>query len=72
MDTVAYERWNETDGDNAGLFAREMLRHDVYSLPDEETLVFCPECGELAESFNSIEHRNWCFYGGHGIRPGNF
>ena len=72
MDVVAYERWNETDGDNVGLFAHEMLRHDVYSLPDEDSLVFCPECGEMAEDFGQINHLNWCFYGERGIRPGNF
>ena len=72
MDVVAYERWNETEGDNAGLFAHEMLRHDVYSLPDEDALVFCPECGEMGEDFGQITHASWCFYGEHAIRPGNF
>jgi len=72
MDTVAYERWNEAEGDDTGLFAHERLRNNVCSLPDGDTLVFCPECGELAESFDAIGHRIWCFYGGSEIRPGNF
>ena len=72
MDVVAYERWNETDGDNTGLFAHEMLRHDVYGMPDEDSLVFCPECGEIAEDFGRIDHRSWCFYADYGICPGNF
>ncbi len=72
MDVITYERWTETDGENSGLFAHEMLRHDVYSLPGEESLVFCPECGETGDDFGQIDHRIWCFHGGHEICPGNF
>lgn len=54
MDTVADERWNETD---------EAHRHDVCDLPDDDAFIFCPECGALAESFDLIEHKHWCFYG---------
>ncbi len=49
-----------------------MPRHDVYSLPGEDALVFCPECGEMAQDFGRIDHQIWCFYGERGIRPGNF
>lgn len=73
MDTVAYDRWNEAEGDDSGFFAHEMLRHDVYSLPDEDSLVFCPECGQMAESFDMVPHKGWCFYGDRQpICPGNF
>jgi len=72
MDTVAYERWNEAEGDDHGLFAHDEHRHDAYSLPDDDTFIFCPECGSLAESFDLIDHKGWCFYRGGSIRPGNF
>jgi hypothetical protein len=55
MDVIAYERWTETEGDDAELFAHEMLRRDVYSL-GEEALVFCPVCEEMAEDFVQIYH----------------
>jgi hypothetical protein len=73
MDIIDIERFNDAeDCEGRGLLANEMLRHDVYSLPDEDLLVFCPECGEMAESFGVIGHKSWCFYGEHQIRPGNF
>lgn len=67
MDVVAYDRWNEKDESLRGLFAHEMLRHDLYDSPDEEVFVFCPDCGEMAETWGLIEHRGWCFYGGKTI-----
>jgi hypothetical protein len=65
MKNIDTEGYNEAqDYAERGLLANEMLRHDVYSLPDEEdALVFCPDCGELGETFGSIEHRSWCYYG---------
>ena len=73
MDTVAYERWNETiDANETGILAREMLSHDVYDLPDGDGLVFCPECYEMAETFGRIEHQEWCCFGDSLIRPGSF
>jgi len=62
MDTSAYDRWNEqNEADRQNYFAQEMLGHDVWALPeDEDSLVVCPECGELAESFVLLEHRSWC------------
>lgn len=71
MDIVAYERWNETEGDDYGLFAHGERRHDAYSLPDEDSHVFCPECGSLAESFDGIDHKAWCFYRGTSLCPGS-
>jgi hypothetical protein len=58
------DRWNEEATTERGLLAGELLRHDVYGLPDEQVLVFCPECCEMAESFGLIEHKDRCFYGG--------
>ena len=73
MDIIDSERFNDVEEyADRGLLANEMLRHDVYGLPDEDLLVFCPECGEMAESFGVIEHKSWCFYGGRHVRPGNF
>jgi hypothetical protein len=73
MDTVAYERWNETEGDDHGLFAHDVHRYDAFNLPDDDAFIFCPECGSLAESFDLIEHKDWCFYGEHrAICPGSF
>lgn len=72
MDTVAPEKLNEAEADDAGLFAHDERRHDAYSLPDEDAFVFCPECGSLGESFDGIDHEAWCFYRGTSIRPGNF
>lgn len=72
MNVNAHERRTGTDEETSGLFAHEMLRLDVYSLPGEDSLVFCPECGETGEDFGQINHRIWCFHGGHEIRPGNF
>jgi hypothetical protein len=68
MDVISYGRSNEKDErDLRGLFAHEMLRHDVYGFPDEDVFVFCPECGGMAENFDLIEHEGWCFYGGMSI-----
>ncbi|HYX23165.1 MAG TPA: hypothetical protein VFC23_03360 [Thermoanaerobaculia bacterium] len=73
MDIIDIKRFNEADDPaDRGLLANEMHRHDVYSLPDEDLLVFCPECGEMGESFGVIEHKGWCFHGERSIRPGNF
>jgi len=78
MDTIAYERWNDLEGVEGNshshdLLAREVRRHDGYSLPDDEALIFCPECGALAEDFDHIAHKDWCFYGEHRATcPGNF
>jgi len=64
MKTIDTERFNEPeDYADRAFLANEMLRHDVYSLPDEDALVFCSECGEMAESFAAIEHRSWCYDG---------
>jgi len=63
MHIIDTERYNEAENyADRGLLAHEMLRHDVHSLPDEDALVFCNECGEMAESFGAIEHKSWCFY----------
>jgi hypothetical protein len=64
MNSIDIERFNETeDCAGRGIRANEMLRYDVYSLPNEDELVFCPECGEMAESFAGIEHKSWCLHG---------
>ena len=63
MDTVAYERWNDTEGDDYGVFAPDPQRRAAFDLPDDDAFIFCPECGSLAESFDLIEHKIWCFYG---------
>lgn len=58
MDVIAYERRNQAE--DPGLLAKELLSHDVYGLPEEDFLVCCPECGELAEGAIFLEHRSWC------------
>ena len=64
MNGMTRNRWSEME-DDPGLVAHEMLNHDVYGLPqeDEDSFVFCPECGEMGESFVYIEHQGWCPYG---------
>ena len=65
MDTVAYERWNETeDIDEKGLLPHNQDEQVTFTPLDEELLVFCPECFETAETFDQIYHRHWCLYGG--------
>ncbi len=63
MNVIASNRRNEMDED-PGLIAHEMLSHDVYTLQEEEdSFVFCPECGGMAERFVFIDHKRWCTFG---------
>jgi hypothetical protein len=72
MDTVAYERWNETeDVDEKGLLPHASVGQATFTVLDEELLVFCPECFETAETFCLIEHRDWCLYSS-PVPPGDF
>lgn len=63
MNAVTRNHWEEMK-DDPGLVAHEMLSHEAYTLPEEEdSFVFCPECGEMAERFVFIEHKRWCAFG---------
>lgn len=73
MDTVAYERWNEReDADERGLLPHGPVARATFTPLDEELLVFCPECFEMAETFGRISHREWCCFSDSMIQPGNF
>ena len=51
----------------------EMLLHDVYEIPREDTgLVVCPYCEEVGESMDLLLHERWCPMGDWAIRPGDF
>ncbi len=68
MNATARNRWDDME-DDPGFIAHEMLSHDVYTLPEEDdSFVFCPECGEMAPSFVFIEHKRWCAYGENSMR----
>lgn len=63
MNTVTRNPWEENEEDS-GLIPPELLDPPAFSLPEEEdSFVFCPECGEMADSFVFIEHKRWCPYG---------
>jgi hypothetical protein len=60
MHISAYESLVERDAVDSGLLVNEMLGHDVYSLPEEDRLGLCLECGDLADDRGFLAHKNWC------------